>query len=523
MLIPSTSLPWDATQANTATSLRSAATAELDDAGSATAEGVITDFSSLASTLTTLAPLTYAAPARTAPQAVQTWLSRSEDSVSKLMARNFSASGNANRLNGLGNALLERFASNSADFSQTVVNFVPTNSAKFDAESNAALSGVGGNATAKIALSIRTRSGALVNLVLSNQANGLKVEIRSSGPLTAAERQAVGQLASGLEHTVQSITADKPRMDITGLAGYDSTVLAGIDLKVRVNRQDGPATLEFHADSSQRTLRMQSPMDSFDMAVDLRNSALQAPPAQREQAIASQLQQIDQASARGHANADWIAMVKDAFAAMQRATGAAAESDGVGGIPSADSPLLTGLADFQLRIQSATLASNPMQLAETDSFAYQLGQKTTLSDGPQQSQRIQQVQTSSLKARFHSALNPAVPLKLTSEKSSQNYLYTQIDDTASSTLSIVHAPNMALQASLQTTAHQSTRVQKYLLGVLVDDKTTPKDRSARRDLVRHVRDFQNLAETGLAQRVEKAHLRAIGTQAILLQADLDRW
>nr|WP_315430274.1 hypothetical protein [uncultured Albidiferax sp.] len=511
MQIPATTLSWDASLASAATNLRSSTEPGLDDP--AIASAVL----SLSPAITT-GPLTYEPPARSAVQEVQAWLSRSEDTVSKLMARNFSSSGNTSRLTGLGGALLERFASSAGDFKQSVVNFVPKNNATaaLTGLSQAALANVGSNASAEVSLNIRTRSGTVVSLVLTNQSTGLGVEIHSSRPLSSAERQALTQLAGGFEKAVQSITADPPRMDIADLGAYDSSVLSSIALSAKVDRKGEKVQLEFRAEDGLRSLQLQTPTDQIDLKLNLGNPAMWGPAAQREQSIARYLGQIEQAGQRGQASADWIASVQDTFSALQHSYG---NGTAAAAAPSAATPLLTGLADFDLHIQTSAQAPNPLRPDELDRFDYRTRQSTQTSGPADQPDSIRQLQSSALKASFHSALTSAGPPQLTSEKNSQNYLYTQVDDQAHSEVALRFERDATTEANGQKSAHQSTHVQKYEFAVLVEERTTPKDFYVQQNLIEHLLDFQQLPSFDIADRAEKDRQRNIGTQAILLETD----
>ena len=513
MQIPATTLSWDASLASNSSNLRSNIEPELDDP--AIASAVL----SLSPAITT-SPLTYEPPARSAVQEVQAWLSRSEDTVSKLMARNFSSSGNTSRLTGLGGALLERFASSASDFKQSVVNFVPKNNATaaLTGLSQAALANVGSNASAEVSLNIRTRSGTVVSLVLTNQSTGLGVEIHSSRPLSSAERQALTQLAGGFEKAVQSITAEPPRMDIADLGAYDSSVLSSIALSAKVDRKGEKVLLEFRAEDGLRSLQLQTPTDQIDLKLDLGNPAMWGPAAQREQSIARYLGQIEQAGQRGQASAEWIASVQDAFSALQHSYGNGMAATAMA-TSSAATPLLTGLADFDLHIQTSAQAPNPLRPDELDRFDYRTRQSTQTSGPADQPDSIRQLQTSALKASFHSALTSAGPPTLSSEKNSQNYLYTQVDDQAHSEVALRFERDATTEANGQKSAHQSSHVQKYEFAVRVEERTTPKDFYVQQNLIEHLLDFQQLPSFDIADRAEKDRLRSTGTQAILLETD----
>lgn len=458
-----------------ASSTRVAASATVDAQATATVPStIVSDFTAATGNS---ASATYAAPKLYAQPATQAWQSRSEDAVSKLMARNFSAQGDANRFNGLASALLERFKTAPGDFKQSVANVMPNSKTSVDAASQTALSSIGNNASAKVSLSIHTRSGTVVNLTLINQNDGLGVEIHSNGPLSTAESQAIAQLSSSFERAVQGFTADKSTVDIAGLGKFDRSVLSSIDLKAQLLRKGETYKLDFHSDSSQNHVKLSSPMDQLDMTLDLKNTALWGSAAQREQAISQQSQKIAQAGSRGHGNADWIAIVQDTFASMQRSYGADTTASPLA-TASKDQPaakedsLLSGLADFDLRTTSASKALNPLHLQETDTFDYKLAQDTTTSGPADKPDSIQQRKTSSLKASYHSALNSSAPPELTTEKKSQNYLYTRIDDQDSLTTTLVRQLDQSMQVNVEKAAKSSARVQKYEMGMMVEDRRT---------------------------------------------------
>ncbi len=454
----------------------------------------INDLTTFTSSIPAPAGLTYEAPSSYLLRDNQAWLNRSEDAISQRMSRNFSASTDAKRLNGLGRAMMERFKTNTSDFAQSVTNFSPASiagSTGVDQAAKSALAGIGNNASTSIALSIRTRSGTVVNLELIQQRDGLAVKMRASGELTADETEALGKLAEGFEKTIQSFAADQPKVDIADLADFDTSVLASVDLKAQVLRDGESFSLTFHADKTQRNVKLVSPTDNADIKLDLRNAAIIGTAAQREEAIAEQVRQMTEAGERGQAKTGWIAMVNDAFSALHRSYGTdEAAAQPVDTHTPRLTPLLSGLADFELNVKAAPKASNPMRLQETDKFDYRTSQATTVAGNADQPSSIRQRQTASLNASYHSGLDqPGLP-ELTSEKKSQNYRFTEIVDHSSREVTIVDEPLKPLQASMEESTHQSTRVRKYAMGLLVDDQRDPKDRFISVDLVDKLRELQ---------------------------------
>ncbi|MCT7000071.1 hypothetical protein M1739_26150, partial [Salmonella enterica subsp. enterica serovar Abaetetuba] len=64
------------------------------------------------------------------------------------------------------------------------------------------------------------------------------------------------------------------------------------------------------------TTRMSGPAGSIDLAVDLKNAAILGDAKQQANALKTYLAQFDRVEKRGSANADLMAMFKDAFSVM---------------------------------------------------------------------------------------------------------------------------------------------------------------------------------------------------------------
>jgi hypothetical protein len=414
------------------------------------------------------------------------WENRTRSTSATLMARNFGNEVGASRLKGLGGELLKQVAYDGADFSQTVQQAPGgTQANTYDmlvSPSQVSQHGMGDN---QISLSITTRSGAKVELKLDAGDNSIAVEAHVDGKLTDTERKALGELSDAFQKSIDGLSEDPPHIDIAGLTQFDSSALVSVDLKgqVKINGSD-TQQLDFHADSTQRTLSFNGPSGNASIGVDLSKPASWGSKEQQATALKNYLQQVDQAGVRGQGNGDMITMFKDAFTGMNSDYGTppAASPQSIF-LTDQDHALTTGLADFTASFAQTEVSSNPMRPTEKDSFAYDLSQKTSISGTSQLDRGVSQKQESHLKARYHEPVKAGALLRLDMSPDSQNYKYNIIDDSASSSTSISYEKGVLAKATLETQAHQSIRTLKYMLGKLKDDQTTPTGKAMSRDLV----------------------------------------
>ena len=94
---------------------------------------------------------------------------------------------------------------------------------------------------------------------------------------------------------------------------------------------------------------------------------------------------------------------------------------------------------------------------------------------------VSQDQQSSLSASFHKGLKGGKAPALDGSLESQNYLYVQVQDKASSSASLSYKDGLLVNASVEQSASQNTRTQKYVMGKLTEDTTVPKEASVKRD------------------------------------------
>jgi hypothetical protein len=435
---------------------------------------------------------TYAMSGRAA--AAPTWEQNPADAISSLMAGNFVYAPAGARFSGLGAAMLKRFGTDAGDFSQSV-----TLSAQ----------GIGGStlhadAENQIKLSIRTASGATVELSLGSQDDGMAVQIKvSGGELTEAESKALTQLSGAFQEAIDGLSAFPPRLALGGLTKFDPAVLSSIDFKASI-KADGKGainTLEFHADAKSRSVNATGPSGTVKVDVDLSNPTILGNSTQQAQAMTRYLQQVDAAGSRGRGDAVLVSMFKDAFSQMNSNYGVTApvagrEAPGVIALNAGDHSLLSGLADFNASMVQTPNSSNPMRPEEVDTFSYKLSQSTSVTGKDPRNRNIHQDQQAQLSASFHRALSPGVSLLLTASKESQFYEYVRIDDQAKASADIAYKDGARTSATVEQSARESTRVQRYLMGKLESDTTTPLER-------KRVSDVRQLLAT--VEKADRSH------------------
>ncbi|MDC8756663.1 hypothetical protein [Janthinobacterium fluminis] len=457
------------------------------------------------------------------------WESKSQDTVSALMGRNFASSSLAGRFSGLGAALLKQFQSDGRGVSQTVHLAPPgAQPTPYDAvgatASAPALHGVGDN---KVTLSITTKSGTQVQVALDSQDDGLAVQMTSSGELSDVELRALGGLSAAFQEAIDGMAQEPPQLKLKGLTQFDSSVLASVDLRAAVKSTSEPErtqTLTFHADGAQRKLSFSGVSGTAAVSVDMSKLAGVGSAQQQAKAMDSYLKQFDQAASRGKGDAALMSMFKDAFVGMNSNYGAVAQPSG-GGVQSGkwelaveDRAVLTGLADFSASVTQAAKSSNPMRPSEQDSFSYQVSQSTSITGHSEDDRSISQQQKSELSASFHMPITPGAQLRLDGTLQSQNYDYHQINDSASSAVDLAYEKGRLVKATLNQSASQSTHIMRYELGKLVSDTVTPGQQSLQRDLVAALTSYQRgTASQTRDERIEqrKQMLSGVNEQIFL--------
>lgn len=459
----------------------------------------------------------YSASGQMANARPPVWEHTQIDTITAQMASTAAAGDLAGRLRGLGHALTDHIGEGGGAYSQSVLL------------SDLATGGDTGVqsilrdqlqkfATNSIGLSVTTTGGAKVNFSLSSNSDGIAVKIDiAEGKLTDADREAIRQLGDAFQDAIGGLAQQPPKLSLDGLMKFDTGALAAVDLDAKI----GDQSMQLHVDAQQRSLSTSSSAGTLKVAVDLKNTAILGSGEQRQRAIASYLQQFDAASRRGHGDAGLNDLFKDAFSQLNGSYPAQAYAPGQQ-MPAVtadgtDRQMLSGLADFTASVSQATASPNPLNRNETDGFDYQVAQQTSLFGQNQASRGITQEQHSSLKAAWHEALQPDLPLKLGTDKQSQNYTYHQVDDQASSKLEIGYELGYLSKVRLSQSASQNTRVTKYVLGEKVSDVSTPLNLAIVRDFAEQLRDGKD-ARTADGQYRWRQKLAQIGAMA-LLQAD----
>ena len=453
-----------------------------------------------------------------APPALLVWERGGKDAVSALVARNYSYLPAASRFKNLGAALLERFKTDSSDFSQSVQQApqgVQANT--YDALMFAQLPPLHRLGDDQAGLTVTTNSGVKVSLALDSSDNGVAVQVQSSGKLSDDERHALAGLATAFQKAIDGLAAVPPKIDLAGLTGFDSSVLSSVDLRsqVKLNETD-TQQLDFHADAKQRTVRFDGPAGEAKISVDLSQPAAWGGKEQQAKALTSYLQRFDQATARGHGDAALAGLFKDAFTEMHSNYGQppAAPLQRVT-LNDQDHAILTGLADFSASLTQAETSPNPLRPGEHDSFDYQTSQSTTVQGRNQLDRSIAQQQQSQLKASYHAPYKPDALMMLTLDPVSQNYNYVQVDDSASSSAALAYDEGALAKATVDQSASQSTRTMKYRMDKLTEDLTVPFSAAHTRDLL------DMLAPKKKPTEDERNNTLAAVNQMIFLQPEPD--
>ena len=188
-----------------------------------------------------------------------------------------------------------------------------------------------------------------------------------------------------------------------------------------------------------------------------------------------------------------------------------------------DKGLLTGLADFKASLKQAVDSSNPMRPSEVDSFSYNVSQKNQVNGRSSADRSVIQNQQSVLSASFHKGLDGGKPPVFDGSRESQNYLYVQVQDRASSTASFAYKDSQLTRASVTQSASQNTHTQKYVMANLVEDTVVPKEGSSKRDylaLLEHAGRESKKSKDALEQSTLKDALAKMH-DSVLLQDDPD--
>ncbi|TDT52177.1 hypothetical protein DFO53_3332 [Enterobacter sp. AG5470] len=365
----------------------------------------------------------------------------------------------------LGSVLLSNLKENRADFTQAL--------------SGVAMNGSGGNESA-ITLDIVTQSGSTVHLIMTQQDDGIAVEVKTEGDsLNDDEADAVAKLGESLQKTLSGLGRNPPEVDVKGLTQFDSSVLKSVDLKTDMRTGDTSLqSLNFHADMKERWIAYEDKDFSLKMSSDLSQSGLSGDYAQQQSALNAYDSKFDKARIAGHGDRAQMEALKSVFRALNTTT-ANDESlkVGVADIRVGDNgkSQLSGLNDFSLSLTQTEKSINPLHEEEKDRFSYQASQTTEEAVASDGSKTLKQTARSHTSAAWHQALDPSFPLSLNGMKSSQNYYYHLLenDDESSTTLNYTARGQLASVGHHEQVNNRET-VKKYVMGELVDQTVNPE-------------------------------------------------
>lgn len=358
----------------------------------------------------------------------------------------------------------------------------------------------------RFTLSVVTAAGTKVELALASRDNGLIVQLNADAALHEDERQALAGLADGFQAAIDGMTQVPPRLRLGALAGLGGGLLQSVDLQAMVTLPTAPPaaqTLAFHADAEGRSVQVDGPSGKLDVRVDTSMVGSLGTRQQQSAAIERYLDQVDQAAARGHGDAQLATLFKDAFSDLSRTAsrdGPAAPGTTSSGktwpLAKEEHAVLTGLADFSAGMTQAPQWNNPVRANEVTAFQYELSQQTERGGEAHANRSLAQTQQARLTARFHQPLQEGAPLAFDYSAESQNYTYHQIDDTARSAVKLAYRDGRLREASLAQSVSQSERVQQYVLGRMVSEHAIPAEQHLVRDLVAALAPYQPAHEAG---------------------------
>ncbi|WLI75446.1 hypothetical protein Q5705_12635 [Kosakonia sp. H02] len=341
-----------------------------------------------------------------------------------------------------------------------------------------------------VTLDIVTQSGSTVHLVMSQQDDGLTVQLKTDGEaLNDDEAAAVANLSEALEKTLNGLGQEPPQLDISGLTNFDSRMLKSVDLKTDVrNNGETLQSLNFHADDKTRSVAYEDGNFSLKMSSDSSHAVFSGNYAQQQSALRAYDDKFDKARIAGQGDRDQMAALKSVFRALNSTASAEATKIITVGqairIGDNGASQLSGLNDFSLSLTQREKASNPAHTEEKDRFAYSASQSTEEGLHSNGSKTVIQTARSHLSAAWHQALDPSIPLALNAMKSSQNYTYHLLenDETSTTTLNYNGRGQLADVGYNEQVNNRET-VKKYVLGKLVDQTMRPEQYANNRKMV----------------------------------------
>lgn len=372
--------------------------------------------------------------------------------------------------NGLGSVLLSQLQDNPGDLTQVLTTAQVGESAVKAGQESA------------VALTITTQTGVTVSLSLTRQADGMAVEIKTSGTLSNDESEAIAGLGEAFQKALNGLAQQPPKMDLSGLTKFDGSILKAVDLKTDIRSGDTKLqSLNFRADDVERWVAYQDRDVTLKMTSDRSQNANGVNAFQQQLTLNAYDKQFDKARSDGQGNKAQMDMLKSVFRALNEssaseqseATTAASTAIRLG---SDGASRLSGLNDFSLSLSETEQTINPYRYEEKKSFSYQASQTTENNRQAEGSGAVKQTTHAHLSASWYKPIDASTPLSLNMKKSSQNYYYHQLEQDSLKTTSLNFNTQGQL-ASVGSTSQMSNRetVTKYVLGEAVDSFVTPED------------------------------------------------
>lgn len=452
-----------------------------------------------------------------------------EGAQDKLSTQMFTSAASTNigaRFQGLGASLIEQLAANGGQRVSQSALAVGVNGSTEPGILDLQRANLREHASNSVTLSLTTASGATVNIGLYSGEQGLAVEASvSNGELNDDELKALAAMADGFQKAVDGLNQEKPSLQLGDLLKVDQSLFSGLQMSAKLELASGEQqTFDLRLNGSTRSLSLQGPSGQVQLELDSKGGALLGGKAQREAAIGNYLTQFDAARQRGKGDEQLATLFKDAFSQLNSVDDDSARpARHSSAMSTLSRSLLSGVADFTASISETVKASNPMRPEEIDRFDYSVSQSTS-KDGKGNSFSLQQEQQSSLKASWHSSLNPLVGLQLSRDNASQNYRYHQVNDEASSSTRASVVNGALTEASSTQQASRSERVRVYQEGVLKSDNTTSASERKSRDQLALIttlldNDAKSRRQSGISTFEQQM---ADKSSAWLLQSDPSR-
>lgn len=425
------------------------------------------------------------------PKLESAWAQPPEgDAISSLMERNYTRSkfsDLAGQWSGLGKALLSRAAQPSTGPVQYEQSYLSGADKTLSLKTQFGQMQIGATT---VHLQIKTRSGQTVDLQIAANnkvespggasSHGLQVSVSTSAPLSDTERQALADLSEGLEEALAGLggSDQTPEMKLSGLLNYDRSVFSQLSLDVK-NPTHGAALEAFAL-----TLGDGGNSLSYDGSagkLDLRLDATPPLPAgsteQRQAAIAQQLQRIDAAAERSHADEKLVALFKSSFSQLHGAapikpTEKPLETPGPINAEVADEAqaMLSGLVDFEASFSGDFTRVNRWGSVNEQGHAqYAISQKTQVeTDDKRKTATIVQVQNEQLQSTYAKARHGGAL-----DLSSGNFDRHTIQDSNTTTTAINIAKGKIAEAVRSTDTRQMKTEEMLVKHRVMERHETP--------------------------------------------------